>query len=326
MINLETSYLGLKIKNPIIVSSSGLTNSIDKIKQIESAGAGALVLKSLFEEQINHEAGDLVQQSQDYPEAEDYIRSYAKSNSVEEYLSFLEAAVKEVNIPVIASINCISSKDWTGFARQIEEAGAAALELNIHIVTTNPDLSSEEYEKKYLDIVETVRELISIPLVVKIGSGFSNLPGFISKLYHRKINGVVLFNRFYQPDIDIDTLSFTTSGVFSSPEDIKNSLRWVGITSDLIKGIDISASTGVHDGKAAIKLLLAGAQSVQVCSILYKMGISYLGEIIDDVEKWMEEKGYSSIEDFRGKMSYSSVENPAIYERAQFMKHFSSYI
>ncbi len=325
MINLETNYLGLKLKNPVIVSSSGLTNSPEKIKQIEKAGAGAVVLKSLFEEQINYEAGRMIYQSQDYPEAEDYIRNYTKSNSMGAYLYLIEAAKKETGFPIIGSINCVSANDWIGFAKQIEGAGCDALELNIYVVPVSANQTSEEIENIYFSIVEEVKKVIKIPLVIKIGYHYTNIISLVNGLYHRKVDGVVLFNRFYQPDIDIDKLDFTSSQVFSSAGDIRNSLRWVGIISDKIKNLNISASTGIHDGNAAIKFLLAGAQSVQVCSVLYKNGIEYLSTIIEEIENWMKIKQYNSIDEFRGKMSYSKIDNPAVYERVQFMKYFSSY-
>lgn len=324
MINLETKYLGLTLKNPIVVSSSGLSNSVEKIKKIETAGAGAVVLKSLFEEQINYEAGHVINQSEDYPEAEDYIRSYTKSNSLDAYLSLIEDAKKEVNIPIIASINCISADDWIDFAAKIENAGADALELNIHVVTANNEIPSLDVEEVYLNIVEKVKALISIPVAVKIGSHFSNLTNLVDKLYHRKVNGVVLFNRFYQPDIDIDSLSFTSSSVLSSENDIRNTLRWIGIVAEKVQHVDLSASTGVHDGRAAIKLLLAGATTVQVCSVLYKKGIDEIQKILAEMNAWMDEKGYTNINEIRGIMSYGKSSNPAVYERAQFMKYFSS--
>jgi dihydroorotate dehydrogenase (fumarate) len=324
MTDLSTTYLGLKIKNPIIVSSSGLTNSPEKILKIEKEGAGAVVLKSLFEEQINFEAGIALSESNAYPEAEDYIRNYSKSNSVDAYLHLISDTKKQVSIPVMASIHCNSDKDWTGFARNIESAGADALELNMNIVTVNPAVSSGTIEDYYLSISEKVKSLVKIPVAVKIGSHFTNLPSLVDRFYHRRIDGVVLFNRFYQPDIDIDNFTFHSSSVFSSENDLRNTLRWVGIISDRIGKIEISASTGVHDGKAAIKLLLAGATSVQICSVLYKYGIEHLPVILSEMSAWMESKGFKTIDDFRGKMSYRHFTDSGIYERAQFMKYFSS--
>ncbi|NOZ48392.1 MAG: dihydroorotate dehydrogenase-like protein [Chlorobi bacterium] len=324
MINLETSYLGLKLKNPIIVSSSGLTNSVEKLKNLEYNGAGAVVLKSLFEEQIEFEAGHLISNSEEHPETEDYIRNYVKSNSVEAYLELIEEAKATLSIPVFASINCVSPLDWTSFAKKIEEAGADALELNIYILPTDKNVEASVIEQTYFDIVEKVSQSISIPLVIKLGYNFTNLINIVNRLSVLGVSAVVLFNRFYEPDIDIDNFHLVSSDVFSSSGDIRLSLRWVAIIADKIKKMEIAASTGVHDGKAAIKQLLAGAQTVQICSTLYKNGNKQIKHILDEMEAWMEKFEYSSIDDFRGKMSYKNIKNPAAYQRAQFMKYFSN--
>jgi len=323
MANLQTTYLGLSLKNPIIVSSSALTNSVEKIKNLEEKGAAAVVLKSLFEEQINHETSHLLQHKR-YPEAADYILNYAKHNSLNEYLDLVKEAKEAVDIPVIASINCVSEKDWTSYAKEFEEAGADALELNIHIVVADRKTKSQDIEQKYIDILKKVKKKVNIPIVVKIGYHFTNIGRMVDRLNAYGAKGIVLFNRFYEPDIDIDNMKFTSAEIFSNPSDIRNSLRWVGILSDLVSNVEISASTGVHDGKAAIKMLLAGAQTVQVCSTLYKNGIDELLKIIQEISDWMDKKNYERIEDFRGIMSYRDIKDPLIYERAQFMKYFSS--
>jgi dihydroorotate dehydrogenase (fumarate) len=320
MSRLETTYLGLKLKNPVIVGSSGLTSSIDKIKEIEKKGAGAVVLKSLFEEQINYEAGSLADTS-DSPEALDYVKYYTKNNTVQEYLELIRKAKAEVKIPVIASINCVSAKDWVDFAKKIEQAGADALEVNVFVLPNDRSASGEKYENIYFDLADKLKKILTIPFAFKLGSQFSNLVGFIQKLH---VPGVVLFNRFYAPDIDIDQMKFVSAEVFSSPSDIRNSLRWVGIVSSKISRIDIAASTGVHDGKAVIKQILAGANAVQVCSTLYKNGIDQLENIIADLETWMKKNGFEHINEFRGKMSYHKIDDPLVYERSQFMKYFSS--
>ncbi len=322
MANLETTYLGLKLKNPIIVSSSGLTNSADKIKKLEQAGAGAVVMKSLFEEQINHEAGRMIDESE-YPEAEEYIYNYVKENSVSEYLKTIKEAKAAVKIPVIASINCASAKDWTGFAKEIQEAGADALELNMHIIPVTKSRGPVEFEQLYFDIVEKVKSLISIPVAVKISYHFSNILNFVHQLEARKVEGVVLFNRFYEPDINIDTLKFSTSKIFSTPDDIRHSLRWIGILNSFKNRIEVSATTGIHSAEGVIKMLLAGAETTQICSILYKNDINEIGVILDELTKWMDEKSFEKIGDFRGLLSYKSTKHPAVYERAQFMKYFS---
>lgn len=327
MANLETKYLGLTLKNPIIVSSSGLTNSVEKIGKLVNAGAGAVVLKSLFEEQINHEANNIIHKGNgfDYPEAADYVKGYTRDNSVGDYLKLIKDAKEKYDIPVIASINCYSSDEWIGFARQMEEAGADALELNVYVVNTDRNSDPGEYEQLYVDIINNVSKVVNIPVVVKLGIYFSNLVNVVDRLSVSGAKGVVLFNRFYEPDIDINKMTLTPAEVFSNPSDMRRSLRWVAITSYKVKNIDISASTGVHDGTAVIKQLLAGATTVQTCSAIYKNGPEIITEMIGDLEKWMEEKGYNSVDEFRGKMSYGKIGDPALYERAQFMKYFSSY-
>jgi len=323
MRNLETSYMGLKLKNPIIVSSSGLTNSVEKIKLLEEKNAGAVVLKSLFEEQINFEAGDLLRYN-DFPGAEDYILTYSKNNSVEEYLKLIREAKRAVSIPIIASLNCISATDWSQFATRVEEAGADAIELNIYLFPNKKDISAEELENKYYAIVRKVKSLIKIPIAVKIGSQFTNLPAFVEQLSANGASAVVLFNRFYEPDIDIQEMKITSSEIYSNPISIKNSLRWTGIISESVNGIQISASTGIHSGEAVVKQLLAGATTVQICSVIYKNGTSEINKILNDLTDWMTQKNFKTIKDFRGKMSSKSIANPSVYERAQFMKYFSN--
>ncbi len=324
MVNLETMYMGLKLKNPVIVSSSGLTSSVESIKKIEEQGASAVVLKSLFEEQLHHEAGSIISNSgTDYPEAEDYIRNYAKNNSIDKYLDLIEGAKKEVSIPVIASVNCISNRDWTDFAQKIEQAGADGIELNINIVPTDPLVSSEDIEKQYYKIYESVSEKINIPVSVKIGYHFSNLLYVVNQLQYRGLKGVVLFNRFYEPDIDVDKMKMVSSDIFSKASDIRHSIRWVGLISDKIEDIDVSASTGVHNAEGAMKQILAGASTVQICSVLYKNGLSEISKILKELEELMTKKGFSSIEDCKGNMSYKNISDPATYERSQFMKYFS---
>jgi dihydroorotate dehydrogenase (fumarate) len=324
MINLSTNYLGLTLQSPLIVSSSGLTDSVENIKRFEELGAGAVVLKSLFEEQINYEAGVYVENGLS-PEAHDYITGYSRTNALEEYLKLIEGARKAVKIPVIASINCMSANEWVSFARDIEKAGANALELNIFFVASDPEQSSEKIEKLYNDLLVKVKNVTRIPIAVKIGHQFTNLVGMVNNLYIRGAKGVVLFNRFYEPDIDIDNLKLSTSGVFSSPADIRQSLRWVGIISDKVEKIDVAASTGIHDGKAAIKQILAGARATQVCSVLYKKGNEQIKVMLDEMKAWMLKKGFKTIEEFRGRLNYRKIPDPSMYERSQFMKYFSSY-
>lgn len=325
MVNLETSYMGLKLKNPIIVGSSGLTNSVENIIELEKRGAAAVVLKSLFEEQINYAVKNTFQQDEManlYPEADDYIRNYTRQNDVSKYLKLITDAKAAVSIPVIASINCISGDEWVSFAKSMEEAGADGLELNVFVLPSDPSKTADQNEQVYFDIIDHVVSKVSIPVSLKISYYFSSLANMITKLAWKDIKGLVLFNRFFSPDIDIENFEIKTSNVFSSPSDLAISLRWVAMMSSHVK-CDISASTGVHDGNAAIKLLLAGAQTVQLASVLYKKGFKEVTSILETLENWMDRKNFNTIDQFRGKMSIEKAQNPAAFERVQFMKHFS---
>lgn len=328
MANLKTKFAGLELKNPVIVGSSGLTDSVDKIKKLANLGAGAVILKSLFEEQITFEANHTINSNHqnEYPEAADYIKSYTKNNSLSSYLTLIKEAKKEVEIPIIASINCITSNEWLSFAKSIQDAGADALEVNVFILPTDKNKSSEAYEALYHELYAELKKHISIPVIFKIGQQFTNLTGLLNRFNAEKVAGVTLFNRFYQPDIDIETLTTKSAEVFSSETELRNVLRWVAIASGKITGLNISASTGVHSGTAAIKLLLAGATSIQLCSTIYKNGPEKITEILNEIENWMDKKSFKTIDDFRGKLSYTKINNPEMYERSQFMKHFSNHI
>lgn len=326
MASLITKYMGLDLKNPVIVGSSGLTNSTENIIKIEEHGAGAVVLKSLFEEQIRYEVSKALTSDEEslnyYPEAVDYISNYSKNHKINSYLDLIRDSKKAVSIPIIASINCISSTEWVSFARKIQDAGADALELNVFILPSDPNHGAEENEKVYFKLVETVMKQVTIPVSLKISYYFSGLAKFTRQLSWTGIKGLVLFNRFFSPDIDIDNFKVISSHVFSTPEELSISLHWVAMLSDILH-CDISASTGVHDGKALIKQLLAGATTVQVTSVLYKEGFSKITKMLNELEAWMDKNNFSNIDDFRGRMSYKSAENPAAYERMQFMKHFA---
>lgn len=324
MIDLSTQYLGLELRNPIIVGSSGLTNSVNKIKEAEEKGAGAVVLKSLFEEQILYNIHEAKKESipSNYPEAADYIANYTQTQEVDKYLKLIKDSKQQTDIPIIASINCATDKEWTSFASQIEKAGADALELNIFVLPSDSKHDAAQNEKMYFDIIDKVLKQVNIPVAAKISYYFSGLAQFTQKLSWTGIKGLVLFNRFYSPDIDIDKFSLKASHVFSTPEELSISLRWVAMLSDLVH-CDISASTGVHDGPALVKQLLAGASSVQMSSVLYKKGFDKVTEVRDFLTTWMEKHNFETIADFKGKMSFKQADNPAAYERVQFMKHFS---
>lgn len=323
MADLHSVYLGLRLRNPLIISSSGLTDQVSKIKKLEECGAGAVVLKSLFEEQILHEAGKMMDQA-DYPGAEDYLKVYARNHSVSEYLKLIEDAKKETQIPIIASINCVSTSEWIDFAKNIEQAGADALELNIFYLPLNTGKSSADYEAIYLDLASRVKETITIPLAVKLGQHFTHPAGMVEKLYHRGIKGVVLFNRFYEPDIDLEHKHFKAADVFSTPSELSHTLRWVGIVSSLVEKIDVAASTGVHNSEGVLKMILAGARAVMMCSAIYKNGPEYIRKVVSEVNQWLDKNNIKRIEEMRGRLSYARLENPAAYERSQFMKYFSA--
>ncbi len=325
MSDLTSKYLGLTLKNPIIAGSCGITNSLDSIKKLADNGIAAVVLKSLFEEQILHNANQKVSENDlDYPEAYDYIKNYSKLNDVAAYLNLISQVKRETNIPAIASINCVSSSEWVTFAKDIENSGADALELNIMILSSNPKLSSQDQEKIMFDIIQEVRQNTKLPIAVKINSHSSGLANFIQKLdWSKLIQGVVLFNRQYSPDIDLDQMKVISSHVFSSPTDYAECLRWVAIMRDKVN-FDIAATTGIWDAKTVVKQILAGADAVQIASVLYKNGPAYVQTMLHELESWMKTKGYNSLNDFKGMMSKDKINLPAAFERIQFMRYFSN--
>jgi len=327
MSNLETTYLGLKLKNPLVAASSGLTGSVEKIIELEKEGIGAVVLKSIFEEQINGEVSSMLNketQNTGYPEAEDYIKGYLRDNSVKKHIELIEDAKKAVNIPIIASINCVSGDEWTAFSKDFEEAGADAIELNIFYIPTSRHEKPGVVEQLYIDVLKKVKMQVSIPVAVKFGVYHSNIIGMAEKLKANGASGIVMFNRFYEPDINVDTLEMTSSEVFSSPSDIRRSLRWVGLVSSNVTQLDIAASTGIHDGNAVLKQLLAGAQVTQLCSTFYLNGIKVIPEMLDGISNFMKKWNFKKLDDFRGRLSYKNLPDPMLYERSQFMKYFSN--
>jgi dihydroorotate dehydrogenase (fumarate) len=323
MEKLTTTYLGLTLKSPLIVSSSRLTSTIENLKVAEDNGAGAVVLKSLFEEQINHYINNVSNLSS-YPEADDYISFYTKSHSVDEYLGLLKNAKKNLGIPVIPSINCFSAHGWTDFAKKIADAGADAIEINVFFMPLERKKSAADSEKVYFELIEKLKAVIKIPVALKIGFRFSNILYMIDQFYNRGVEGVVMFNRFYEPDIDINRMEIVPSAVFSISEERRYVLRSIAMASAQDINIDISASTSVRSGEDAVRYLLAGADTVQVCSVLYEKGIPYLKVMNKEIKEWMAKKSFKTINDFRGKLNWSNYQKPAVFERTQFMKYFSS--
>lgn len=325
MVDLSTNYLGFRLKNPLIIASSGLTKSVAKIKEFEEKGAAAIVLKSIFEEQIMMDINNTLSFPDSYninPEAFDYVSELMTGNAVAEYMQLIREAKKAVSIPVFASINCVSLDEWVNIARDIEEAGADGLELNVFIMPNKLDISSQDHEQMYFDIIEKVTGSISIPVALKLGYYFSSLVHTIQRFSWTRIKGLVLFNRFFTPDINLDTLKLQATNIFSIPAEQYIPLRWIATLSDVVR-CDLCASTGIHDGEAVIRQLLAGAKTTQLCSTLYLHGSDQIVRIREELIRWMEKKHYSRIDDFRGLLSVKHTENPVLYQRVQYMKHLS---
>lgn len=323
MVNLETTFAGIRLKNPLIAGSSGLTNSLSKIKELERNGIGAIVLKSLFEEQIENHSEKLSQIA-DYPEAADYINTYIEMNHMGKYLELLNSAKNECNVPIIASINCYKLSRWVEFAKSIQDAGADAIELNVFTLNSG-EFGDAYLEDSYVNIVRELRKIIHIPVVIKMAKNISNLPGLVGKLKALGAGGVVLFNRFYQLDIDIKKLEIDAGPVFSNPSDFSDTLRWTAIVSGRVPDFDIACSYGVHSWEDTIKGILAGAGAIQLCSMLYEQGLDVIEDVLLCMEEWMSQSNFERIDDFKGKLNYANIKDPALYERVQFMKYFSSY-
>ena len=325
--NLETTLMGISMRNPIIIGSSSLTNSIRNIKKCEEVGAGAVVLKSMYEEQILASAKSTTDKDdmyQWYPEAMEYVNQMSIENGIDKHLELLKNCKKEIDIPMIASINCFSANSWVSFSKELENAGADAIELNINIIPDNDEQKSADIEKQYFEILKSVKAIVKIPIAVKMSTYFTNLPMAAKTFDKFGASALVMFNRFYRPDIDIDYLHMTTRDALSGPEEITQSLRWIGLLSDKLK-CDLIASTGIHDADGVIKQILAGATATQICSTLYENGIGFIGEIISDLIAWMTRKGFENIESFRGYINKDPHNSPS-WERIHYMKKSSGSI
>ena len=326
MADLSTSYMGLKMPSPIIAASSGLMNDLNNLIELEANGAGAVVLKSLFEEEIVIELDQRMNKMHSenylYPETYDYFEDLDTDDTLTEYLRLVYEAKKNLHIPVIASINCQTAHNWPYFTRYLQDAGADALELNISIFPADFDDQAGNPEQTTLDIIQAVLKEARVPVAIKISPYFSNLATSIVRFSQSGIKGMSLFNRFYSPDYDTDTLEIIPAPVLSQPAEYTLPLRWIAITSGKVK-CDLAATTGIHDGVSAAKMILAGARAIEVASALYKNGIHHLKTINKDLANWMDEKGFASIDSFRGMLSYSNNDQPSGLIRTQFMKHFA---
>ncbi len=322
MADLSVSYLTLGLSNPFLVSSCGLTGSLDGIRRCAEQGAGAVVLPSLFEEQIDLETG--ISSAFDaeraiHPEAMDYLAELGKSRGSEAYLDLIATAKAAVDIPVIASVNCVTDRWWSEFTSQIQEAGADAIELNLAFIPGLGGPDAKALEARAVRIVRNVRQQTRLPVAVKIGPWFTALPDVVAGLVTAGADGIVLFNRFYRLDVDIEQQAFVTGRMYSSPEELHLPLRWIAILSPHL-GVPISGSTGVHDAADAIKLFLAGAQVVQLASALYAHKVGHLQTLIADTGDWMDRHGYATLDAFRGRMSGTDAAAKAALARLQYIK------
>ena len=321
----KTKYLGLEIESPIIVGSCGLTTDIANLEKLEQAGAGAVIIKSVFEEQIIYDIKknlSMIAPTDNYGMSYEYIASHVSDDSLGKHFDIIREAKKRLHIPVVGSINCYSFENWMNYTQKFQEAGCDALELNLAILPYETSTSCEDVERLFSDIINTLRKSVTIPASVKVSQNFTDMANFMQRLSWMGLNGITMFNKALNVDIDIDKMELCHAPSLSSPDDIYNTLRWVAILSKKIR-CDISASTGVHTPEDVVKMLLAGAGTVQVVSCLYKNGVDYMRTLNEGLKSWMAAKGYDSISQFRGQLAVKANEQASMFFRTQFMKHFA---
>ena len=323
MKKLETTFAGLTLKNPFIVSSCNLTSSAEKNRRWEEAGAGAVVLKSLFEEEIEAESGWM--QMGLHAEEQDYLFTFYRAHRLDEYIRLIKDTKKQCTIPVIASINCYRPTGWTDFAKQIELAGADALELNVMSICARMNYIYGDYELRHIDILKEVRKNVKIPIIVKLGRHFTNCIPLINQLYANGASAVVLFNRMASPDFNINTLSYANAEALGHPSDLYETLRWIGLASDAVPRLSYGASGGVVNGESLVKALLAGASAVEVCSVLYRRGASPVQEMLEFLYTWMDKHNFKSISEFKGKLNARNQGSAVAFERSQFFKQYGRF-
>ncbi len=323
MANISTRFFGLNLKSPVIAASSSMTGNAEQVIKLAEAGAGAVVLKSIFEEEIYHELQEELSLRDDLhsdPEYLDYFDYVIKQEKISKYLKLIAEVKAKTTVPIVASINCISSGEWTLFARKLEEAGADALELNMFVSPSDFNKMSSANEQFYFETVSKVLQVVNIPVSIKISHYFSNLAAMVKKLGSSGIAGITIFNRFYTPDIDVNNQKIIAADVLSSPNDYYLPLRWIGILSGKVD-CEIAATTGIHTVETALKFLLAGASALQIASVLYKEGPEAITRMNNGISNWMDQKGYASLSDFKGSLSQTTSSAQA-WERVQFMKYF----
>ena len=328
--DLTTKYLGLQLNNPLVAGASPMSRELANIKALEQAGVGAVVLYSLFEEQIEHERGEhdhYVDGAPSFAEALSYFPDMGAEyfpRGPEAYVKHVRAAKAAVSIPVIASLNGTTTGGWVDYAKQLEDAGADALELNIYHIATDPKVSGADVEARYVDVVKAVKASVGIPVAVKLGPFFSSLAHFAGQLDAAGADGLVLFNRFYQPDIDLDALEVQPDLVLSSPHEMRLPLRWIAILDPVVKA-DLAATTGVYTAGDVLKLLMAGANVTMLCAALLTRGPAVVGQILGELTSWMTEREYTGVQQMIGSMNHRACENPSGFERANYMKALQQY-
>jgi dihydroorotate dehydrogenase (fumarate) len=329
MVDLTTTYLGLELKNPVVASASPLSHKVETAQELQKAGVAALVMHSLFEEQIISEGlkihADLLRGTEEYAEAISYIPEVGVySIGPDSYLKQVERLKKAVSIPVIGSLNGITPGGWVEYAQKIQDAGADALELNIYDISTDLKVSSSELEDRYLTLIQDIRKTVKIPLAVKLSPFFTSLPNFASRLAGSGVNGVVFFNRFYQPDFDLEALEVIPNLVLSNSDELRLPLRWIAILYGRVN-LDFALTSGVHTSEDVLKAMMAGAKVAMIASEFLKNGINQAAKILAGMTSWLEEREYTSIKQLQGSMSQKAIAQPVAFERANYMRVLSSY-
>ena len=329
MVDLTTTYMGMQLKNPVVPSASPLSADLDTIKRMEDAGAAAITLHSLFEEQIEFEAealGHFLEHgTESFAEALSYFPAvHEYRREPEDYVEHIRRAKQAVDVPIIASLNGVSPGGWTGYAKTFAEAGADAVELNVYMIPTNPHLMSYDVEDLYVKLLREVKQHVTIPVAMKLSPYFSAMPHVASMLDAEGADALVLFNRFYQPDIDIEQLEVTPNLQLSTPVEMRLPLRWIAILYGRVD-CSMALTSGIHSAEDVVKAVMVGADVANVCSVLLREGIGRIGDLLQGVLTWMEEHEYGSIEQMKGSMSHKSVPEPAAFERANYMKVLNSY-
>lgn len=321
----STVYLGLPLKSPIVVGSCGLTANIENLVRLEAAGAGAVVLKSVFEEEIIYDIKrntHMFAPVDSYGVSYEYIAQHVAADSLARHFELIREAKRRLHIPVIGSINCYSYENWITYCRQFQDAGCDALELNISILPYETTISVDDVERTFNNVIQTLKKSVSIPLCVKVGSNFTDMAKFMQQLSWTGIQGITLFNKALQVDVDVNTEELCSASVLSAPEELYNTLRWTAILSKKLR-CDLCATTGVNTPEDVVKLLLTGAQTVQVASCLYKNGLGYMRTLNNGLREWMSQRGYENLVQFRGRLALASNEKASLLLRTQFMRYFS---